>query len=134
MSRLILCWPALIWQTDVTKKRSPRERGLTLAKDDTILVAYSGHALGMLARREEAERILDQLLQRRRDAYYSSVLIALCNRGLGRNEEAIEWLQRGVDERDGLCPTLRPSSLPNPLRSDPRVQALLRRMNFPEAQ
>ena len=57
------------------------EQGLTLAKDDPLLLGDFGLALGMLGRREEAERLLEQLLRRRRDGYFSALLIAFCYHG-----------------------------------------------------
>ena len=52
--------------------------------------------------------------------------------GLGDLEQALSWLQIAVDERDGYMVWLRTSSFVDPLRSDPRFQALLQRMNFPQ--
>ena len=50
----------------------------------------------------------------------------------GQSQEAITWLERAVDEHDGILPFLNFWYGFDPLRSDPRFQALLRRMNFPQ--
>ena len=50
--------------------------------------------------------------------------------GLGDHEQAISWLQQAAEERDGLMAYLN-TLFWDPLRSDPRFQALLQRMNFP---
>ena len=52
---------------------------------------------------------------------------------LGESDQAISWLQKSAEERDALLPYLDAWFILDPLRSDPRFQALLRRMNFPEA-
>ena len=52
--------------------------------------------------------------------------------GLGEHDRAISWLERAADERDGLLTWLKMFIPFDPLRADPRFQALLRRMNFPE--
>jgi hypothetical protein len=46
-------------------------------------------------------------------------------------DEALEWLERAFETRDPNMPYI---TLPvfDPLRSDPRFQDLLRRMNLPE--
>jgi TolB-like protein/Flp pilus assembly protein TadD len=50
---------------------------------------------------------------------------------LGEKERALEWLERGSEERTVMPIYLRFDPQLDPLRSDPRFQDLLRRMNFP---
>ena len=52
--------------------------------------------------------------------------------GLDENDEAIDWLERGFRVRDGDMVVLKTLPVWDPLRSDPRFQDLLRRMNFPD--
>ena len=54
--------------------------------------------------------------------------MAICCEGLGDTSEAIDWIMRAEDDRDGLCWVLNQWSVFDPLRPDPRCQALLRRM------
>ncbi|HJN42856.1 MAG: hypothetical protein QGI10_00735 [Vicinamibacterales bacterium] len=42
-----------------------------------------------------------------------------------------EWLAQAFDDRHGYLGWVRSIRLWDPLRSDPRFQALLRRMNLP---
>ena len=49
------------------------------------------------------------------------------------NKDAISWLEQGVEDRDGLMNYLYAWPAWAPLRAAPRFQALLRRLNFPEA-
>ena len=76
--------------------------------------------------------MLRDLEQRRTQGYIGGWLLACVYVGLGVHDRAIEWLQTAADERDGLLPWLMVFPPFDPLRSDPRFQALLRRMNFPE--
>jgi len=48
--------------------------------------------------------------------------------GLGQNDKAFEWLEKGFRER--ASPNLKVEPVFDPLRSNPRFQDLLRRMNL----
>jgi len=49
----------------------------------------------------------------------------------GENTLALDWLERAFEVRDPNLPYAFAQCLFDPLRSDPRFQALLRRMNLP---
>ena len=96
------------------------EHGMSYAEDDTVLQAFRGWAYGKLGRRAEAEALLNQLIQRRRNGYFSGFLIAVCYDGLGDIDGAVKWLTRAYEDCDGLCPALNVWFMFDPLRSDPR--------------
>ena len=50
---------------------------------------------------------------------------------LDDRDQAFAWLQKGLDVYDGDMDNLKVDAALDPLRSDPRFQDLLRRMNFP---
>jgi hypothetical protein len=58
------------------------------------------------------------------------LVIALRYRDAGDYDRAIDWLEEGYEVRDRGLPYIS-SPLYDPLRSDPRFQDLLRRMNLP---
>jgi hypothetical protein len=50
----------------------------------------------------------------------------------GENDRALDWLERGYEARDPNLPSISDSPEVDPLRSEPRFQALLRRLNLPK--
>lgn len=50
----------------------------------------------------------------------------------GEKEQALEYLERAYQQHRPLLMWLKAGRIWDPLRSDPRFQALLRRMNFPQ--
>ncbi len=58
--------------------------------------------------------------------------IAFLYASLGEKDNAVEWLQKGYDQHDHFIHQIKVEPMWDPLRSDPRFQALLRKMNFPE--
>ena len=99
---------------------------------EPLPLGYFGWALGLASRKQEARAILEDLERRRSQAYVGGMLLAVVSLGLGDHDQAISWLEQGAEERDGLMAHLNALFVFDSLRADPRFQALLRRMNFPE--
>ena len=106
-------------------------RWVSVTPADTFPQAWLGWALGLAGQREESLEILADLERHRSRAYVGGVLLACVNLGLGDHDRAISWLQQAAEERDGLMPWLDTLLAFDPLRSDPRFHALLKKMNFP---
>ena len=105
---------------------------VSAAPGDPVPQAYLGWALGFAGHRQEALTILGDLEERRSQAYVGGIHLASVCVGLGDHDQAISWLQQAAEERDGWMPFLNTLLVFDPLRSDPRFHALLRRMNFPQ--
>jgi tetratricopeptide (TPR) repeat protein len=89
-----------------------------------VLSGFLGYAYAK-AGLPEATEVLDELLQERKHEYVPPYSIALIYTGLGRQDEAFEWLQKAFVEHShwrgwlSLIPEL------DGLRSDPRFTELL---------
>jgi hypothetical protein len=66
------------------------------------------------------------------ERHVPSLDIAQIYVGLGETDQALDWLQKALEERSGTLKFLRVEPRWDPLRSNPRFQDLMRRMNFPE--
>ena len=103
----------------------------TVQPDDPYAQGYLGWALGLAGQRKDATRILHELEDKRRRQYCSGSSPALVSLGLGDHRQALSWLETAAEERDPMLAFINVLYVYDPLRSDPRFHALLRRMNFP---
>jgi hypothetical protein len=88
-----------------------------------------GYAYGVAGERDEAYRILNDLLVQFRRGPFPALSIAQVYIGLGDKDRAFEWLEKAVDQRD-LDVTLQWDSPYESLRADPRFVNLLRKMKL----
>ena len=97
----------------------------------TNSLASLGHLYGVMGRKKEARDVLSELTKRAGQQSVSGYQLALVHIGLGDNEAAMEALQQAYREHATLLSYLKMDPRFDPLRSDPRFQDLLRKMNFP---
>jgi len=88
-----------------------------------------GYALGAGGRREEAVKMLRRYLEIRKP--FTPFAVATFYAGLGDKDKALAWLERAFDEHGYSLLRLKVDPFFDSLRSDPRFQDLVRRMNFP---
>jgi len=108
------------------------KRAVILSPDNPEHRWMLGHAYAVAGKPAEARIILDDLHSLAKRQYVLPYGFALIHTGLGENDEALEWLERAYQDRNGWMPFLQVEPRLDPLRSDPRFQDLLGRMNFPE--
>src|SRR6266705_2918345 len=89
-----------------------------------------GITYAKMGRREDARRVLDQLIQKSRQQYVTADSIAAVYVALGEKDEALRWLDRAFEEHSGSFYSymFRPEF--RALRSDPRFADLLRRIGI----
>jgi DNA-binding winged helix-turn-helix (wHTH) protein/TolB-like protein len=91
------------------------------------LIGYTRAVSGQTA---AARRVLGELTAARRSSYVPPYRIATVHAGLGDAATALQWLERGLEERDVRMVFLRVDPIWSALRREPGFIALLRRMNF----
>lgn len=94
------------------------------------LIGWLGLTLGLNGSAAEARSLLDRLHGKAAQGYVPPSSFAWIHLGLGETEDAFQWLDRAVDECDQYMMPIKSYSFFDPLRADPRFQALVRKMNL----
>jgi serine/threonine-protein kinase len=91
-------------------------------------LALLGHTLARAGQREEATRILADLMARRERTGAGAFEVAVVYAGLGDFDQAFGWLDRSVDDRSLKEDIMEPTF--EDLRQDPRFERLARRLGL----
>ena len=100
--------------------------------DHPVVLAELGRTYALSGRRKEALRARGRIEALSKRSYVSSYWAAALSVALGDNDQALARLEQAHAERDAWLIFLNGDPRFDAVRSDPRFQALLRRMNFPE--
>ena len=93
-----------------------------------VYLAALGHAYAVAGEPRRARRLLAALQAR---PYVSPVDVATIHVGLGERDQALDWLERAFRERAYGLVFLPSDPRFDPVRSDPRFTALMRRVGLP---
>lgn len=93
-------------------------------------IGVLGYGLARLGRRAEARAILAELDAAESRSYVTPMSRAWVHIGLGEFDNAFEWLDRAVEERDPHVLHFPCQPAYDPMRQDPRFPALLRKMRL----
>jgi tetratricopeptide (TPR) repeat protein len=89
-----------------------------------------GRAYADAGNRAEAAKILDRLRERSRSAFVSAAFIAILHVGLGQVDEAFAALAQAEHEHSYYVGWWKLDPDLDPLRSDPRFGALLKKVGL----
>jgi len=107
------------------------EKALTVSGTQATYAGLLGHALAVSGEKGKALKVLDGLREGSKQTYVPAYDMAVIYVGLGEKDQAFRWLQNAYEERSSWLPLVAVNPVFDGLRSDPRFQDLLRRMNFP---
>ena len=79
----------------------------------------------------EARRILVELVEQSHLTWTSPYPLALLCAALGETDDAFDWLERAYDGHNNWLPFLRIDPCIDPLRGDPRLDDLIKRVGLP---
>jgi TolB-like protein/Flp pilus assembly protein TadD len=105
-------------------------KAIDLVGRTSSALSFLGHAYAQSGRRDEAIKIINELLERSKNEYISPYDLAIIHVGLKDTESALEQLEKAYDDRAGWMIYLNVEPMLDPIRSEPRFVALVRRMKL----
>lgn len=90
-----------------------------------------GYAYGLAGRRADALATLEILTELARHEYVPKTAFAVVHFGLGNRDLAFEYFDQAIDDRDNNLAFYKFAANVDPIRGDPRFDALLERIGFP---
>ncbi len=106
------------------------ERALQMHGHSPLSLAFAGAIFGLTGRQDLARGVQVELEAMAAKTSSAAGPLVIANCALGNLDEAFEWADRAIDQRDPQVIGLKTTPLFENLRSDPRYPALLRRMNL----
>ena len=80
--------------------------------------------------RAKAEQVVRDLEDQAKQRYISPALRMFLHLGLGEKDQALDWLEKCYEEQDWYCWGLKVWPVFDPLRTEPRFQALLKKVGL----
>ena len=124
---------------DYSKAIELYEKGLELAGEMPNLLGALGQAYAPAGQTERARELLRKIeeisIERQRTGVsrgpaVPATAFAIVHLGLGEYDRALEWLERGMDQRLMPLSALKVHPVYTPLRAEPRFQVLLQRLGL----
>jgi tetratricopeptide (TPR) repeat protein len=97
---------------------------------------YYGYAitLARMGRAKEARDVLTEYTAYAREHYVNPIVVAYIQANLGENDRAFESIERAVAERTAFVLAIPIMPEFDPIRSDPRYEALIKRIGLTEVK
>ena len=106
------------------------QKARDLSGGNLLMIGALGHAYGSAGRRPEAEKVLAEMTQLRKQRYVAALDFAYVYSGLRDKERTFEWLEKAYGERSAWLLWIDADPRLDWLRSDPRFVALLKRLGL----
>jgi TolB-like protein/DNA-binding winged helix-turn-helix (wHTH) protein/Flp pilus assembly protein TadD len=104
------------------------QKATQLSAESPTIMANLARAYIATGKKSEAIKILNDLMKQSNATYSHASEIAVIYTALGDSDQAMNWLEKGYEERFNPGVLLRPGL--DPLRTDPRFQDLARRVGL----
>jgi len=107
------------------------KKALALSENSPVVMGHLGAAYARQGRKSDADAVLKSLQTMSAREYVPSSALAMVHAALGDRNRALDDLDRAYDEHDFAMAQLGLSPWFRTLRSEPRFQRLLEKMNLP---
>ncbi len=99
--------------------------------DSNLGLTELAYSLAAAGRKNEARNILHRLEERSKNAFVPDYDLAVIHLVLGEKDAALNSLQKAYQARDWAMFVLNVEPRLDPLRGDPRFEAMVQQLNFP---
>lgn len=124
---------AHVLQEDYVAARDALEEGLRVSDRAPVFVAISAIVHGALGQHDVADAARQELVMRSEQGFIPPFLVAMAHVGARDLPSALATLEHGYKTRDAYLVFLHSSPWMDPLRDEPRFQALVGSMAFQQA-
>jgi tetratricopeptide (TPR) repeat protein len=119
------------------EKAVEAHRQSLVLKGSQAVLSHLGAAYGVLGNQDAAHVVLHKLLEMKKRQYLPAINIARIYASLDETEQALDWLEKAFEERNGELPFIKIETeihgagiWHRSLRHHPRFVNLLRRLNL----
>lgn len=112
---------------DTERALEALDRAARLSGGNSKPISLTGYVLARSGRERESRALLARLHETARERFVPPYAMALIHLGLDEHDASLEWLQRAEAVRDVHLVFLPVDPKWDPLRGDPRFEALLDR-------
>lgn len=121
---------AYLYQQQYPQAVAEFQKGLQLSGGAVIYRALLGEAEALAGQTDAAREVVSDLEKPSRQGHVAPSAIAIVYVGLGDKDQAFQWLDKALDDRDDTLAYLKVDPTYDSLRSDPRWTRLLRRLKL----
>ena len=100
--------------------------------DSPLAKGFLGYVYAAAGRKREAAAVASDLTANFKAHFVCPFEIGMTYLYLGKKDEAFAWIEKAYEERSICIPSIKYDPRLDPIRSDPRLQAIIARVNFPE--
>ena len=116
-----------VQQKNYSKAIEKFQKAREFSQGNTESISLIGHALAVSGKKGEAQKVLEELKRISKQQYVPPYNLAIVHIGLGENEQALPWLEKGYEDRDVRLVFLKVEPKWDELRAHPRFISVLHR-------